>query len=130
MYMASGTAKRIEKPTNPTVINLSTASSSSSYSKTVTVRGSGVVEVYCGLISTATSDYGTYQAEIYHNGTKIMAEGCRTFESAAQIYGSSTSVPIAVSNGNTIKVSMTCTKNSSVSKPVYLRFLCFGCTVS
>lgn len=114
----------------PTVINLSTTSSSSSYSRTVTVSGSGVVVVYCGLISTATSDYGTYQAEIYHNGTKIMAEGCRTFESMAQIYGSSTSVPIAVSNGNTIKVSMTCTKNASVAKPVYLRFLCFGCTVS
>ena len=63
-------------------------------------------------------------------GTKIMAEGCRTFENVAQIYGSSTSVPIAVSNGNTIKVSMTCTKNAAVAKPVYLRFLCFGCTVS
>lgn len=128
--MASGTEKQIEKPTNPTVINLSTSSSSGSYSKTVTVRGSGVVVVYCGLISTETNDYGTYQAEIYHNGTKIMAEGCRTFENMAQIYGSSTSVPIAVSNGNTIEVSMTCTKNRFVSKPVYLRFLCFGCTVS
>ena len=44
------------------------------------------------------------------NGTKIMAEGCRTFENMAEIYGSSTSVPIAVSNGNTIKVSIKCTK--------------------
>lgn len=128
--MASGTAKQIEKPTNPTVIDLSTSSSSGNYSKTVTVRGSGVVVVYCGMISTETSDFGTYQAEIYHNGTKIMAEGCRTFESMAQIYGSSTSVPIAVSDGNTITVSLVCSKNASVLKPVYLRFLCFGCTVS
>ncbi len=112
----------------PTVIVKNTTSTSSTNTAEYTVSGSGTVIVYAGIYSDTTSDYGTWQAEIYYDGTLIMGEGTRFTTANAQSYGASTSVPVAVTNGKKIKITLVCTKGGT--KNIFRRFLCFGCTVS
>lgn len=113
----------------PTIVNKSTTSSSASaITAEYTVSGSGTVIVYAGIYSDTTSDYGTWQAEIYYDGTLIMGEGTRLTTDNSQRYGASTSVPVEVTNGKKIKITLLCTKTGT--KSIFRRFLCFGCTVS
>lgn len=112
----------------PTVIVKNTTSTSSPVTAEYTVSGSGTIIVYAAVYSDTTSDYGTWQAEIYYDGTLIMGEGTRYETSNSQRYGASTSVPISVTNGKKIKITLVCTKGGT--KNIFRRFLCFGCTVS
>ena len=113
----------------PTIVDKSTTSTSNSYiTAEYTVSGSGTIIAYAGIYSDDTSNYGTWQAEIYYDGTLIMGEGSRFTTATAQKYGASTSVPIAVTNGKKIKITFLCTKGGT--KNLFRRFLCFGCTVS
>ena len=113
----------------PTIVDKSTTSTSNSYiTAEYTVSGSGTIIAYAGIYSDDTSSYGTWQAEIYYDGTLIMGEGSRFTTATAQKYGASTSVPIAVTNGKKIKITFLCTKGGT--KNLFRRFLCFGCTVS
>lgn len=115
----------------PTVIvddTYSTASAAT-FDKTYTVSGNGVIVVFASILSDTTEDYGTWQARIYHNSTCIMGEGTRFTTAYNQIFGASTSAPIQVSNGDTIRVFLYNTKGGR--KDGYRRFLCFGgCSVS
>lgn len=117
----------------PTVVvdnTTSTASGSSAVfiEKTYTVSGNGVVVVFAASYSDDTSAYGTWEAQIYHNNVLIMGEGSRFATNIARPMGASTSAPISVLNGDTIKVSVQNTKDGT--KTIYRRLLCFGCTVS
>jgi hypothetical protein len=113
----------------PTIVDKSTTSTSATaITAEYTVSGSGTVIVYAGIYSDATSDYGTWQAEIYYDGTLIMGEGTRFTTTTAQKYGASTSVPVEVTNGKKIKITLFCSKIGT--KNIFRRFLCFGCTVS
>lgn len=112
----------------PTVIVKNTTSTSNTVTAEYTVSGSGTIVVYAAVYSDTTSDYGTWQAEIYYDGTLIMGEGTRFETSNSQRYGASTSAPISVTNGKKIKITLVCTKSGT--KSIYRRFLCFGCTVS
>lgn len=112
----------------PTVIVKNTTSTSNTVTTEYTVSGSGTIVVYAAVYSDTTSDYGTWQAEIYYDGTLIMGEGTRFETSNSQRYGASTSAPISVTNGKKIKITLVCTKSGT--KSIYRRFLCFGCTVS
>lgn len=111
------------------VDNTYTTASTATWDKTYTVSGSGVIVVFASALSDATSDYGTWQARIYHNGTCIMGEGTRFTTAYDYAFGASTSAPIQVSNGDTIRIYLYITKSGR--KDAYRRFLCFGgCSVS
>ncbi|MBR3330401.1 MAG: hypothetical protein IKG25_04205 [Mogibacterium sp.] len=113
----------------PAIVDKSTTSTSTSaITAEYTVSGSGTVIVYAGIYSDTTSDYGTWEAEIYYDGTLIMGEGTRFTTANTQKYGASTSVPVAVTNGKKIKITLFCSKGGT--KNIFRRFLCFGCTVS
>lgn len=115
----------------PTVIvdNTYSTASTATFDKTYTVSGSGVIAVFASVLSDDTNDYGTWQARIYHNGTCIMGEGTRFTTSYNYTFGASTSAPIQVSNGDTIRIYLYITKSGR--KDAYRRFMCFGgCTVS
>lgn len=106
-----------------------TTASSATWDKTYTVSGSGVIVVFASALSDDTNDFGTWQARIYHNGNLIMGEGTRFATAYAYAFGASTSAPIQVSNGDTIRVYLYNTKTGR--KDAYRRFLCFGgCSVS
>ena len=113
----------------PTVIVSNTSLSGSTYlsDATYTVSGSGVVIVCASIVSFA-SDYGQYTAAIYHNGTLIMGAGSRYDTSNAAGFGAAAAAPIAVANGDKIRITLQNTKAGA--KSVFRRFLCFGCTVS
>lgn len=99
------------------------------FDKTYSVSGSGVIAVFASVLSDDTSDFGTWQARIYHNGNLIMGEGTRFTTAYSYAFGASTSAPIEVSNGDTIRVYLYNTKSGR--KDAYRRFLCFGgCSVS
>ena len=110
------------------VDNTYTTASTATWDKTYTVSGSGVIAVFASALSDSTDDYGTWQARIYHNDTLIMGEGTRFTTSYNYAFGASTSAPIQVSNGDTIRIYLYITKSGR--KDAYRRFLCFGCTVS
>ena len=106
-----------------------TSAGTAQFDKTYTVSGSGVIVVFASILSDSTNDFGTWQARIYHNGTCIMGEGNRFTTAYAYAFGASTSAPIQVSNGDTIRVYLYNTKSGR--KDAYRRFLCFGgCSVS
>ena len=106
-----------------------TSAGTAQFDKTYTVSGSGVIAVFASILSDDTSDFGTWQARIYHNGNLIMGEGTRFTTEYAYAFGASTSAPIQVSNGDTIRVYLYNTKSGR--KDAYRRFLCFGgCSVS
>lgn len=112
-----------------TVVTKNTTSTSNdAITAEYTVSGSGIVIAYAGIYSNTNNDYGTWQAEIYYDGTLIMGEGSRLTTANTQRYGASTSVPIQVTNGKKIKITLLCTKGGT--KNIFRRFLCFGCTVS
>lgn len=94
------------------------------------VSGNGVVFVSASIFSDETSGYGTWIAEIYYNNVLIMADGTRlaSADAVARPLGASTSAPIEVTNGGTIRISLQNTKTGT--KTLYRRLLCFGCTVS
>ena len=104
------------------------ASLNSTAEKEYTVSGNGTVIVFCGSYSDSTSDYGSWQAEIYYDGTLIMGEGTRWGSALSLSFGASTAAPISVTSGKKIKIFVRNTKLGT--KTVYRRFLCFGCTVS
>ncbi len=112
----------------PTVVVDSTTFTGDTVSKDYTVSGSGIVIAYVGSYSDSTSDYGTFQASVSYDGTVVMGEGTRWATEGAFRWGSSTSVPIAVTNGKKINLWVRNTKDGT--KYLYRRFLCFGCTVS
>lgn len=114
----------------PTVVIKNGTLTGSTYASSVeyTVSGTGTVIVYAGIYSDTTEDFGTWQAEIYYDGTLIMGEGSRLTEGRNERFGASTSVPIAVTNGKKIKITVYCSKGGT--RNIYRRFLCFGCTVS
>ena len=115
-------------PAPTVIVKNTTSTSTSAITAEYTVSGSGTVIVYAGIYSDTTSDYGTWQAEIYYDGTLIMGEGTRLTAANAQRYGASTSVPVEVTNGKKIKITLMSSKGGS--KNIFRRFLCFGCTVS
>lgn len=115
-------------PAPTVIVKNTTSSSTSAITAEYTVSGAGTVIVYAGIYSDTTSDYGTWQAEIYYDGTLIMGEGTRFTTANTQRYGASTSVPVAVTNGKKIKITLMCSKGGT--KNIFRRFLCFGCTVS
>ena len=110
------------------VDNTYSTASTATFDKTYMVSGSGVITVFASVLSDDTSDYGTWQARIYHNGNLIMGEGTRFTTAYNYAFGASTSAPIQVSNGDTIRIYLYITKSGR--KDAYRRFLCFGCTVS
>lgn len=115
----------------PTVIvdNTYSTASIATFDKTYTVSGSGVIAVFASVLSDDTDDYGRWQARIYHNGNLIMGEGNRFTTTCNYTFGASTSAPIQVSNGDTIRIYLYITKSGR--KDAYRRFMCFGgCTVS
>lgn len=115
----------------PTVyVDNATITGNDFYDKTYTVSGNGVVVAYAGIFSDSTEGYGTWIAEIYYNNNLIMAEGSRlnSPDATTRPFGASTSAPIEVTNGSTIKLSVQNTKSGT--KTIYRRLLCFGCTVS
>ena len=114
----------------PTVVVKNGTLSGSTYGNSTeyTVSGDGTVIVYAGVYSADASDYGSWRAEIYYDGTLIMGEGSRLTAAQAERFGASTSVPIAVTNGKKIKITLYNSKGGT--KNLYRRFLCFGCTVS
>lgn len=115
-------------PAPTVIVKNTTSTSNSAITAEYTVSGAGTVIVYAGIYSDTTSDYGTWQAEIYYDGTLIMGEGTRFTTANTQRYGASTSVPVAVTNGKKIKITLMCSKGGT--KNIFRRFLCFGCTVS
>ena len=115
----------------PSVIvdDTSTNVGTATFDKTYTVSGSGVIAVFASVLSDDSNDFGTWQARIYHNGNIIMGEGTRFTTAYAYAFGASTSAPIQVSNGDTIRIYLYNTKNGT--KYGYRRFMCFGgCSVS
>lgn len=96
--------------------------------KTYTVTGDGAVLVSAAAYSDATSDFGMWQAEIFHNNVLIFGEGTRFAVSYNRSWGASASCPVQVSNGDTIKIHLYNSKTGTIS--VFRRFMCFGCTVS
>ena len=96
--------------------------------KTYTVSGSGVVVVFASNYSSADNDNGTSQTVIYHNNVQVMAAGIAFTPQKDKQNGSFAGVPLAVSNGDTIKISVL--NGHSGTRQVYRRFLCFGCTVT
>lgn len=97
---------------------------------TYTVSGNaGVVVVFAGAVNNS-EDYGEWVARIYHNGSLVMGEGTRWATLSTDYFGASTSVPLAVANGDTIRIYLKITKGGS-NKLIFRRFLCFGgCSVS
>ena len=112
----------------PTIVNESTTVSANVTDATYTVSGAGVVVVFAGVVNDS-DDYGEWAARIYHNGSLVMGEGTRWATSSTEYFGASTSVPLAVANGDTIRIYLKNTKGGS-NKLIFRRFLCFGCTVS
>lgn len=115
----------------PTVIvdNTSSSASTATFDKTYTVSGNGVIVVFASILSDATSDYGTWQAQIFHNGTIISGSGTRWGTNIDYKVGAEASTAIEVSDGDTIRIYLYITKNGT--KYGYRRFLCFGgCSVS
>lgn len=96
---------------------------------TYTVSGAGVVVVFAGVVNNS-EDYGEWVARIYQNGSLVMGEGTRWSTSSTEYFGASTSVPLVVANGDTIRIYLKNTKGGS-NKLIFRRFLCFGgCSVS
>ena len=126
--MATGTIRR----NLPTVVvdnsTFSGAGMMGEVSKTYTVSGNGVVIAYVASYSDATSDSGTFQAEISLNDVLIFGCGNRVSTANDNKFGQTASCPIAVSNGDEIKLMVRATKNGNEN--IFRRFLCFGCTVT
>lgn len=114
----------------PRVIVDNTNTNASVTDVTYTVSGNaGVVVVFAGAVNNS-EDYGEWVARIYHNGSLVMGEGTRWATSSTDYFGASTSVPLAVTNGDTIRIYLKITKGGS-NKLIFRRFLCFGgCSVS
>lgn len=113
----------------PSVVVDDTSTTGNNYTvdKTYTVTGSGIIIVYASCASDQ-NDSGWDAAYVLHNGTRIMAAGGR-YTTTSTVTGAFASVPIAVSNGDTIQVSLSNTKVGD--RTFYRRFLCFGgCTLS
>ena len=111
------------------VDNTTTTASVAAINKTYNVSGTGVIVAYASIMSDSTSDYGTWRAQIGHNGTVIMGSSTRFGTATADAYGASTSAPIQVNDGDTITISLYNSKTGT--KYIYRRLLCFGsCTVS
>ena len=114
----------------PTVYDDSTTFSDFVWNdKTYTVVGDGVVIAYVSSYSSDANDNGTAKAKIAHNGTQIMAAAIAQTSQAAHENGAFCSVPIAVSDGDTITLSVI-NAHGYQDRQLYRRFLCFGCSVT
>ena len=98
-------------------------------SKTYTVNGSGIVVVFASAYSNNANDNGTAQAVVYHNSVLVFGAGIAQTASAAWNNGAAVSVPLSVSNGDTITISVL-NAHGSTARNLFRRFLCFGCTVT
>lgn len=98
-------------------------------SRTYNVIGNGIVIVFGGVLSDA-NDTGTYHVEIKHNGSVIMGAGTRWGTASTNPLGENTAAPIAVSNGDTVGISLYNTKYASGGTfECYRRIACYGCEV-
>lgn len=95
--------------------------------KTYSVAGDGVILVSASSYSDTDNDFGSWQAEIFHNDVLISGEGSRFTTNNTNRFGASVSCPVQVSNGDTIKIRLYNTKLGTIS--VFRRFMCFGCSV-
>lgn len=104
------------------------SSSQNEVSKEYTVTGDGFVIVTGSIMSTNASDTGTTRARIFLNNTLAAGDGSRLTSATDIFIGACATVPLAVANGDTIKINVYCTKNGSHT--INRKFLCFGCTVA
>ena len=130
-YGSGGTSggRSSEQGVTPVYFEDNTSSSAQTQvSKEYTVTGDGYVIVTGSIMSTNASDTGTTHARVYLNNVLVAGDGSRLTSSTDIYIGACASTPLSVSNGDTIKIIVYCTKNGSHT--INRRFLCFGCTVA